>query len=407
MNLWMIHRLLAAAALAVGVGACGGISVPAGLQGGVGQPCYDNMTCNPGLECRLPSVCTLLSSGDATTTADTDTLQDTAADTSVHPDTATPDTGLEDTGVIDTSPEDTGVVDTSPQDTGVVDTNPQDTGVVDANPQDTDVKDTCIKDCAGKQCGDDGCGGDCGSCAANHLCDEGMCVCQPDCGVAKCGLDPVCATISCGECVGPEACASGVCVCNEPPELACHEGDAVWFACGEPGATSKKCCGGCHAGDCLQNALTLEMEGQFTGIRLAKAKIRVTCDNIGSWIAMPGLTSTGDVNEFWDLVSFWQDTVKSDSVCKLGAVQAEVTFTNPCGDDQFGSTELDAWLKFGATGSSGSLIFGSCGELTGTPAPQEVGRFYLFTLQSKTNTGCVKGATEATIVLKFSKLEKG
>ena len=37
-------------------------------------------------------------------------------------------------------------------------------------------------------------------------------MCTPDCGVNKCGLDPVCGTLNCGSCNATSSCSSGVCV---------------------------------------------------------------------------------------------------------------------------------------------------------------------------------------------------
>jgi hypothetical protein len=134
----------------------------------------------------------------------------------------------------------------------------------------------CWPSCVGKQCGDDGCGGSCGSCPQGYYCDphnnkcvadckalcetiecgpaggvgecdcgecsgpqdtcnDGICLCQPDCEGKECGIDG-CGG-SCGECTGEqEACQDGVCVCE--PE--CEGMD-----CGDPDG-----CGGLCQGPC-------------------------------------------------------------------------------------------------------------------------------------------------------------
>jgi hypothetical protein len=70
----------------------------------------------------------------------------------------------------------------------------------------------CAPDCDGKVCGDDGCGGSCGECEdAGAVCSAGQCGCAPQCEGLQCG-DDGCGG-SCGEC------DSGVCnggLCESP-----------------------------------------------------------------------------------------------------------------------------------------------------------------------------------------------
>lgn len=71
----------------------------------------------------------------------------------------------------------------------------------------------CQPDCALVECGDDGCGGDCGSCAGEQDCENGLCVqgsCEPDCNNRECGADPVC-NEPCGSCSGDAECQDGMC----------------------------------------------------------------------------------------------------------------------------------------------------------------------------------------------------
>ena len=74
----------------------------------------------------------------------------------------------------------------------------------------------CSPDCAGKTCGDDGCGGTCGTCdESTETCLEGQCACAPQCEGLDCGPDG-CGT-TCGEC------KSGVCnegLCESPAQPA-------------------------------------------------------------------------------------------------------------------------------------------------------------------------------------------
>ena len=47
----------------------------------------------------------------------------------------------------------------------------------------------CIPDCFNKECGEDGCGGDCGACDEfpNSVCQAGVCACLPQCSPTSCG----------------------------------------------------------------------------------------------------------------------------------------------------------------------------------------------------------------------------
>ena len=76
----------------------------------------------------------------------------------------------------------------------------------------------CLPDCTGKDCGPDGCGGTCGDldglCPLGHLCTMwGQCVgdCLPDCAGKECG-DDGCGG-SCGTCsgTGTTTCWDGIC----------------------------------------------------------------------------------------------------------------------------------------------------------------------------------------------------
>lgn len=88
---------------------------------------------------------------------------------------------------------------------------PVDCGSMAETPICQDGACVCAPDCADKVCGDDGCGGSCGACdVAGTTCSESgdACVCAPQCDGVECG-DDQCGG-SCGECaVG--VCNGGLC----------------------------------------------------------------------------------------------------------------------------------------------------------------------------------------------------
>lgn len=67
----------------------------------------------------------------------------------------------------------------------------------------------CTRKCTGKTCGSDGCGGSCGTCGANHVCQNGACVCVPDrlCGEISCTENVACFAEGC-------ACETTLCSCT-------------------------------------------------------------------------------------------------------------------------------------------------------------------------------------------------
>jgi hypothetical protein len=77
----------------------------------------------------------------------------------------------------------------------------------------------CSPNCSDRGCGSDGCGGACGECAANQVCQEGICICTPNCVGKVCGPDG-CGG-SCGSCAGDALCDSGTCVCTTVPLASC------------------------------------------------------------------------------------------------------------------------------------------------------------------------------------------
>ncbi|MBU1431201.1 hypothetical protein KKF91_11740 [Myxococcota bacterium] len=113
----------------------------------------------------------------------------------------------------------------------------------------------CEPDCAGRVCGDDACGGLCGACDDGAFCgNDGLCYFRnPDCDIdpslvacegLDCGLDPVCAQL-CGICAPNEACRDGHCVCVPLCDgLACG-GDGCGGVCGQCGPGEI-----CEAGAC-------------------------------------------------------------------------------------------------------------------------------------------------------------
>jgi hypothetical protein len=104
---------------------------------------------------------------------------------------------------------------------------PFDCGDIAATPICEDGACVCAPDCDGKVCGEDGCGGSCGACEeAGDVCSEGACVCEPQCEGLECG-DDGCGG-SCGEC-NPGVCNNGFCespvfalgdACENPYEIA-------------------------------------------------------------------------------------------------------------------------------------------------------------------------------------------
>lgn len=112
------------------------------------------------------------------------------------------------------------------------------------------ASDGCKPICQDKQCGDDGCGGFCGGCAANEMCESGMCVCQPLCGEVECGVDG-CGG-SCGDCAVGETCKAGQCVCLP----SCDESE-----CGPDGCGGE--CGQCRAYEGCVNGMCKPLYGQL------------------------------------------------------------------------------------------------------------------------------------------------
>jgi serine/threonine protein kinase len=68
----------------------------------------------------------------------------------------------------------------------------------------------CLPDCGPGSCGSDGCGGICGRCKGQDVCVDGTCVCQPACDGKECGDDGcggTCGTCSSGHiCSGSDRC---------------------------------------------------------------------------------------------------------------------------------------------------------------------------------------------------------
>ena len=97
----------------------------------------------------------------------------------------------------------------------------------------------CAPDCEGLNCGSDGCGSECGACAPGWGCMAGICVemCSPDCTGKECG-DNGCGG-SCGICDDGFNCDAGTCV------PGC-ETDCTGKECGDDGCGGS--CGACPEG---------------------------------------------------------------------------------------------------------------------------------------------------------------
>lgn len=138
-----------------------GVDVTTQAQGGLGQPCYANSTCNAGLTCVSPVCVQVDASGTLDTgepdgpVGETGVVDSGAADTAVAdsgsqpldsglPETSAPDSGAPETGAVDSGVADTG----APPDTGSPDTGLPDTGVPDAGSPDTGAADTGAPDTA-------------------------------------------------------------------------------------------------------------------------------------------------------------------------------------------------------------------------------------------------------------------
>lgn len=120
---------------------------------------------------------------------------------------------------------------------------------------------TCTPE-GGNYCGKigDGCGAklDCGECADDWVCDEGLCVGGPDCepatcqgegGVRYCGAigDGCGRALDCDACLDGEKCDSGICVPEECSPSGCNPDGASY--CGEigNGCGVSLDCGACEA----------------------------------------------------------------------------------------------------------------------------------------------------------------
>ena len=133
----------------------------------------------------------------------------------------------------------------------------------------------CIPECDGRDCGPDGCGGSCGSCGCGAVCEAGICAFHA-CDGKECGSDGCggsCGPCGCGEtcdsgfCVfhacdmrecGPDGCAGscGGCECGE----TCDSGACVFHACDTSECGDDGCGGSC--GECPEKYLCVEDAGQ-------------------------------------------------------------------------------------------------------------------------------------------------
>lgn len=128
-------------------------------------------------------------------------------------------------------------------DVGIAAPEVTDTGIPDADL-------VCTPTCAERECGPDGCGGSCGGCASGRMCSADY-LCVPDPGAC----DHTCASLGlvcgehcgedCGACAGPqEVCEQGACVCApDCPVEACEADDGCGGIC--PACPSDVSCEGC------------------------------------------------------------------------------------------------------------------------------------------------------------------
>jgi len=125
------------------------------------------------------------------------------------------------------------------------------------------------KACDGKECGSDGCGGSCGTCAAHHVCELGLCHYVPWCGDGACDPSEDCADcpVDCA-CDCGESCTAGVCaftacvgkLCGDDgcggscgtcaDHYACNQGACAYVPwCGDGVCNGDETCSSCGA-DC-------------------------------------------------------------------------------------------------------------------------------------------------------------
>lgn len=89
----------------------------------------------------------------------------------------------------------------------------------------------CVPDCDGKECGSDGCGGSCGWCDGSLAeCIGGQCYCDPDCSGKECGVDGC--TGSCGECPDPYTACAQDGTCQDACDVACEGRECGYVPCG-------------------------------------------------------------------------------------------------------------------------------------------------------------------------------
>jgi len=105
---------------------------------------------------------------------------------------------------------------------------------------------TCVGTCVSKgwECGEV-CGETCGQCPTQHFCDEGICICSPNCGDNECGQDG-CGGY-CGACPSSDECIQGQCVCQP----GCQGKDCGQDGCG---GSCGQCIDGtvCDGGQCVE-----------------------------------------------------------------------------------------------------------------------------------------------------------
>jgi hypothetical protein len=113
----------------------------------------------------------------------------------------------------------------------------------------------CSPNCTGKQCGADGCDGLCGTCDPGETCSaNGLCNCVPNCITGQeCGPDG-CGG-SCGTCIGPATCRNGQCCTPNCTGEECGP-DGCGGTCGTCGAgtvchQSGRCVSACGIGSTI------------------------------------------------------------------------------------------------------------------------------------------------------------
>jgi hypothetical protein len=92
----------------------------------------------------------------------------------------------------------------------------------------------CTPACGNRTCGDDGCGGSCGTCGADHRCQDGTCLCTPESPASTCAGRCGTWTSNCGQPITCPTCPPGHhCLSNGSCAIACTDDTFCPAVCGD------------------------------------------------------------------------------------------------------------------------------------------------------------------------------